>query len=74
MNHATNLIDAMIWLQFRWIEEYSSVSSSTYVRNSSGDYDCFLQSVHDCHASMVLEFNSRKKRIMKNLRPSSKFV
>ena len=74
MNHANNTIDAMIWLQFMWIEEYSSVSSSTYVQNLRGDYDRFLQSICDYHASMAAELNSRKQRIRKNLRPSSKFT
>ena len=74
MNHATNPMDVMIWLQFTLIEEYSSVLSSTYIRNSRGDYDRFLQSVHDYYASMAAKFNSRKQRIMKNLRPSSKFT
>ena len=74
MNHNTNLIDVMIWLQFTWIEEYSSVSSSTYVRNSRRDYDHFLQSIRDYHASMAVEFDVRKQRITKNLRPSSKFA
>ena len=53
---------------------YSSVSSSTYVQNSRGDYDRFLQSIREYHAFMAAEFNSRKKRSTKNLRPCSKFA
>ena len=64
----------MIWLKFMWIEEYSSVSSSMYVRNSRGDYDRLLQSIRDYHASMAAEFDSRKQRITKNFRPSFKFA
>ena len=73
MNHTTKPIDVMIWFQFTWTEEYSLVSSSMYVQNSRGDYDRFLQSIRDYHASMAVELKSRKQRITKNLIPSSKF-
>ena len=43
MNHTTNLIDTVIWLQFTQIEEYSPVSSSMYVQRSRGDYYRFLE-------------------------------
>ena len=60
MNDTSNPIDVMIWLQFTPIEEYSSYSSSTYIPHSRGDYDHFLQSIRDYHASTDAEFDSRK--------------
>ena len=34
----------------------------------------FLQSIRDYHASMAAKFDSRKQKIMKNLRPSFKIA
>ena len=61
MNHTTNPIDAMIWLQFTRIEEYSPVSSSTCVRRSRGHYDRFLAIIRDYHASMAAELTLGSK-------------
>ena len=61
MNHTTNLIDMKIWLQFRRIEEYFPVSSSTCVQRSRGDYDRFLAMIHNYLASMAAELTLGSK-------------
>ena len=68
MNHTTNSIDAKIWLQFTWIEEYSLVSSLTCVWRSREDFDHFLTIIYDFLASMDVELSLESKRTTKELK------